>query len=144
MLNRAGVAHAVMKRHRFWIEIIVVGTAFACALAFGIATVGVVGGVAVDAFGQRKSPAVNTHSYEGMVTCSQCEARHSAKMGKSAADCTRMCIHGGAQFALVDGEKTYLLDGDLETLKKAAGRRTRVAGTVNGRTITVASVSPEP
>ncbi len=32
--------------------------------------------------------------------------------GKTAGDCARMCVHGGAAFALVDGDKTYLLDGD--------------------------------
>lgn len=79
-------------------------------------------------------------TYEGMVTCSRCGAKHSAKLGKSASDCTRMCVHAGGQFALVDGDKMYLLDGDLYRLKRVAGERTRVTGVVTGNTIRVTSV----
>jgi len=78
--------------------------------------------------------------HEGMVTCSRCGAKHSADLGKTAKDCTRDCVHSGASFSLVDGDKTYKLDGDLLLLRKAAGQRARIAGQLRGNTITVTSI----
>jgi hypothetical protein len=77
---------------------------------------------------------------EGMVTDSHCGAKHSADMGKTAGDCVRQCVHGGAGFALVDGDKTYQLDGDLSLLKSVAGQRTRIRGVVRGNIIKVSSI----
>lgn len=137
-----------MKAHRLWIEIAMIGTAIAFALALLLATLGTLGGAAVEAFGQTQ-PAQTTaqtpaqETYDGVVTCSQCGAKHSSKIGQSAADCTRMCVHGGAHFALVDGEKIYQLDGDLAELKKVAGERVQVIGVVTGNTIRVSSLRTE-
>lgn len=77
-----------------------------------------------------------------MVTCSRCGAKHSAKLGKTATDCTLACVHSGGSFALVDGDKTYQLDGDLAVLKKIAGQRARIMGVAHGSTIKVESVGP--
>jgi hypothetical protein len=130
-----------MKAHRLWIEIAMIGTAIACALAFLLATLGALGGVAVEAFGQIPTTQTSAQeSYEGVVTCSQCGAKHSAKIGQSAADCTRMCVHGGAHFALVDGEKIYQLDGDPALLKRVAGERVQVVGVVTGNTIRISTL----
>jgi hypothetical protein len=52
-------------------------------------------------------------------------------------------VHGGAGFALVDDEATYLLDGDLNALKKLAGQRARVVGALNGNTIRISSVAAQ-
>jgi hypothetical protein len=122
-----------MKILRCWIEIVVVGTVVACMLALLIAALGVV------ALATERLPGQQT--YEGVVTCSRCGARHSSKLGQTAGDCARTCVHGGAIFALVDGDNTYLLEGDLSALKRVAGQRTSVSGTVSGRTIRVSSVS---
>jgi hypothetical protein len=62
-------------------------------------------------------------------------------VGKSAADCTRVCIHGGEQFALVDGDRAYTLEGNQAALKRMAGQRVKIVGTLNGSTISVASVA---
>jgi hypothetical protein len=133
-----------MKVHRLWIGIIAQGAGVACALALLIATLGAVGGVAAGRFGQTQSTESATGEvYEGMVTCSHCGARHSAKIGQTAADCTRICVHGGSNFALVDGEKVYLLKGDLDLLKKVAGERVRVHGVISGNTIRVTSLDAE-
>lgn len=83
---------------------------------------------------------VSEQTFEGFVTCTQCGAKHAAKIGKSAADCTRMCVHGGSKFALVDGEKTYMLDGDLAQLKRVAGQRAQIVGAMKGNTIWVSSI----
>lgn len=131
-----------MKRNRFWIEIVALGTAIAFALALLIATLGAAAvAVAGREAAQTSESASAPKTYQGMVTCSRCGAKHSSTLGKTAADCVRICVHGGAGFALVDGDKTYLLDGDLNLLKSLAGQRASVVGVVRGNTIKVSSVT---
>ena len=88
-----------------------------------------------------QAPAIPTETYEGIVTDTRCGAKHSAKVGLSAADCTRFCVHNGARFALVDGEKTYVLNGTSALLKRMAGERVTIAGKLNGNTIELVSVA---
>lgn len=148
-----------MKTNRFWIEIVALGTVSACALALAIAGVGAAG-VAITGRPQ-SSPAQSNHaqstqaasevateplsprsrSYEGMVTCSRCGAKHSPEFGRTAVDCSLTCVHGGATFALVDGDKIYMLDGAPDRLKKVAGQRARIVGVVRGNRIKVSSVA---
>ncbi len=61
----------------------------------------------------------------------------------TATTCVRTCVHDGADFALVDADATYLLDGDLSVLKRLAGQRARVVGALNGKTIRISSVAAE-
>ena len=137
----ASTEGAIMKTHRIWLEIVLLGTAIACALALLIATLGAAASVASgDAHAQTASQATTERAYEGMITCSRCGARHSAALGKAADVCVRICVHDGGSFALVNGESTYVLDGDLNALKKFAGQRVRVVGTLSGKTITISSV----
>lgn len=77
-----------------------------------------------------------------MITDTHCGAKHSAAIGLAAADCTRVCIHAGEEFALVDGDKVYALTGDRDALKRVAGERVKVVGTISGNTIAVSSVVP--
>jgi hypothetical protein len=131
-----------MKTHRVWVEIVILGSTVACALALMIATLGTVAGAAGGAAEPRQaSPVASEQTYQGMVTCSRCGAKHSAAIGKTAADCVRVCVSGGAKFSLVDGEQTYALEGDYSLLKKIAGQRARVVGTASGKTIKVSSIA---
>ena len=133
-----------MKMNRVWIEIVLLGTAIACALALLIATVGAAAGAAAGEVGTpQERPATSEQAYVGMVTCSHCGAKHSAVLGHTATDCVRICVHGGASFALVDANTTYLLKGDLDSLKGLAGQRVRVMGALNGKTITISSVAAQ-
>ncbi|HTW59447.1 MAG TPA: hypothetical protein VMD99_15045 [Terriglobales bacterium] len=127
-----------MKLHRLRIEIVRVSAASACSLALAIGALGTATAAGLEPPQARQAAA---ETYEGVVTCSHCGARHSAKLGQTAADCTRMCVHAGASFALVDGDKMYLLAGDLNLLKKMAGERVRITGVASGNTIRVATVS---
>lgn len=120
----------------------ILGTAIACALALLLATLGAAAGVAVGEVGALQGTTAQ-QTYEGMVTCSRCGAKHSAALGQTAATCTRVCVHGGANFALVDADVTYLLEGDLNVLKRLAGQRARVVGARQGRTIRISSVAAE-
>jgi hypothetical protein len=151
-----------MKPTRLWMEIAALGTATACALALLIATLGAatvavtsrsesgqVESVQIESVQAEPVPAEPVQAnasttprsvHEGMVTCSRCGAKHSADLGKTAMDCTRECVHGGATFALVNGDKTYQLDGDLQLLRKVAGQRARIAGQLHGNTIKVTSI----
>ena len=128
-----------MRYHRFWIEIVLLGSVAALALALLFATLGAAAGAVENARDSSQlNPSTGT-SFEGMVTCSRCGAKHSAALDRSASTCVRVCVHGGAGFVLVNAEATYLLDGDLNVLKKLAGQRVRVTGTRDGQTIKVVS-----
>ena len=88
----------------------------------------------------KKQPTEQMQTFEGMITDTRCGAKHSAAIGLTAADCTRACVHGGEQFSLIEGDKVYVLEGDLPVLKQSAGRRAKVAGTLTGNKIAVSSV----
>ena len=116
--------------------------------AFGLALALAVVSAAVLAFGQTAEPPQlaapptdRQQTYVGMVTCSRCLAKHSAKIGAAATDCARICIRDGANFSFVNGDHTYLLEGEPEALKRVAGQRVRIVGALNGGTITVAFVA---
>ncbi len=130
-----------MKKHWVWIEIVALVTAIACALAVLIATLGAAAGAAVtENGGQNNSTAEQT--FEGMVTCSRCGAKHSAALARTATTCTRVCVHGGASFELVQAESAYLLEGGSDALTRVAGERASIVGIRHGNTIKVASVLP--
>jgi hypothetical protein len=134
---------AASRRARFWIETIALVCGIACALALLFAALGAVAGAAAEEpeSGQRQSlSAVRLQTFEGLITDTHCGARHAAAIGKAPADCTRACVHGGEQFALVDGDSLYVIEGDPLMLKAAAGRRVRISGTLNGKKISVTSV----
>jgi hypothetical protein len=143
----------LMKANRIWIETVVLGAAIACACALLIATLAAVTAALTQSAsaevsqiaGQPVEPTQTAESdqsrtFEGMVTCSHCGAKHSAALGRNASDCARRCIHSGASFALIDGERIYILDGDLIAIKKVAGERARLVGALRGETIQVASI----
>jgi hypothetical protein len=130
----------VMNSLRVWIEIVLLGTAVAVALALLLATMGAAAATALAQAGQVR-PTEAAHSFEGMITCSRCGAKHQPALDHSASNCVRVCVHGGAAFALIDDDSLYLLDGDLGSLKRLAGQRARVTGTRTGNTIKVASIA---
>lgn len=158
-----------MKVNRICLETVIFGTAIAFASAVLIATFaaataaltqpadaevlsGAVSSVVASqalfpvrpVSAQDSQPAsTQSQTFEGMVTCSKCGAKHSAAIGRSAADCSRGCVRTGASFALIDGEKMYMLEGDLMAIKKVAGERARLVGALQGNTIQVASVTAE-
>ena len=159
----------VMKIHRWWIGILVVGGAIACGLALVFVAIGVIAGTTVEASGEATvapsvtsvsqsvtSPAdaslnstsqsaavqnASEQTYEGMVTCSRCGGRHPAKSHQTAAQCSLTCVRGGSGFTLVDGEALYQLDGDREIIKHYVGQRAQVAGLAQGNTIRVSSIT---
>jgi hypothetical protein len=133
-----------------WMEIVTLSTAGACAVALLFASLGAAAGAAGEGNGvpqvaaqpPASSPAsAMLQTYDGFITCSRCGAKHPASSSRNASDCTRICVHGGANFALIDGDEVYILEGDLNQVKKAAGQRAEITGVLTGHTIQVSSVS---
>src|SRR6266571_7531838 len=56
------------------------------------------------------SSASATKTLTGVVSDSMCGAKHMAK-NKTAAECTRECVKAGSDYALVVGNKVYVLEG---------------------------------
>src|ERR1700675_2885429 len=75
----------------------------------------------------------------GKVSDAMCGAKHM--MAGNEASCTHECVKGGSKYALVVGDKVYILDSAdkavLGTLSDLAGKSAKVTGEVKGATITV-------
>jgi len=132
----------ILKPRHYWLALLLAG-ALVCVVALSLRTHSAAAGSLIpqSASAQTLQAPVSTATYEGIVTDTRCGAKHSAKVDLSAADCTRFCVHNGERFALVDGDKMYVLTGDRERLKRLAGERVAIAGSLSGNEIKVASVS---
>jgi hypothetical protein len=86
--------------------------------------------------------AANSRELTGIVSDSMCGASHMLK-DKTAAECTRMCVKDGSNYALVVGDKVYVLSGHETELDKLAGQKATVKGDVSGANVKVSSVQPE-
>ena len=88
--------------------------------------------------------ASKPQSFTGKVSDAMCGAHHMMEGG--GADCTRACVGKGSKYALVVGDKVYILDAKdktaLDSLDKLADKTAKVTGTADGDTIQVQSVSP--
>lgn len=101
-----------------------------------------VGAIAVwPAAGRRKNAPAEEQTLTGVISDSMCGATHMEK-GKSAAECTRMCVKQGMKYSLVSDKKVYTLEGHEADLDKLAGQKATVKGTVNGDYVAVDSVAP--
>ncbi len=77
----------------------------------------------------------------GKVSDAMCGVTHMVK-GDDAA-CTRACVKGGAEYALIVKNKVYTLeakDSIKADLDKHADQQVTVTGELNGSTLKVASV----
>jgi hypothetical protein len=126
---------------RLCFGILIAGFAFAVALIAAGPGVGAHAEPEI-AVASPQSSSAAARTYEGVVTDTHCGAKHSTAIAQSAGDCARMCAHSGEKFALVDGERIYILDGQEAAIKRVAGERVGVFGTLNGNTISVVSVTP--
>ncbi len=89
------------------------------------------------------SAASKPQSFTGKVSDAMCGAHHM--MEGSGAECTRACVGKGSKYALVVGDKVYVLDAkdkaSLDALDKLADKTAKVTGTTDGDTIQVQSVT---
>jgi hypothetical protein len=83
-------------------------------------------------------------TFTGEVGDAMCGRKHMEGEG-TPAQCTRTCVSHGSKYALVVGEKIYILDttdkAALATLDQQAGKNATVTGVLEGDTITVSSVA---
>ena len=81
-------------------------------------------------------------TFTGEVGDAMCGRKH---MDGPAAECTRTCVAHGSNFALIIGEKIYILQTTdktaLATLDKQAGKNATVTGVLTDDTIEVSSVA---
>jgi hypothetical protein len=75
----------------------------------------------------------------GTVTDAMCGKKHMMH-GKTPAQCTRECVKSGSDYALVVGDKIYILKGDKAAIDKFAGANVVVKGKTSGSTVTVESI----
>lgn len=79
---------------------------------------------------------------KGIVSDTMCGTTHGTKT-QGDAECTRVCVKFGADYALVVGEKIYVLRGHQDELNAFAGDMVVVRGKiVNHNTVAVESVAP--
>jgi len=84
--------------------------------------------------------AQSSQAITGTVTDAMCGGHHMMQ-GKTPTECTRECIKQGSDFALASGEKVYILKGDKSQFDKFAGQNVTVKGKIDGKTITVESIT---
>jgi hypothetical protein len=70
----------------------------------------------------QKADAPSEQAFSGMITDSQCGARHDRWSGKRPAECARMCVRNGSKYMLVNGDQKNILEGSETTLDRLAGR----------------------
>jgi hypothetical protein len=84
--------------------------------------------------------AAGKQTLTGEVGDAMCGREH---MQGTAADCTRTCVGKGSKYALVVGDKIYVLETSdkavLALLNQQAGKKATVTGTVNGTNIEVST-----
>ena len=86
--------------------------------------------------------SASSQELTGIVSDSMCGASHMLK-DKTAAECTRTCVKDGSKYALVVGDKVYVLSGHEAELDKLAGQNATVKGDVSGANLKVSSVQPQ-
>ena len=92
------------------------------------------------------APLWAQQSWSGRISDSMCKAKHEEAaegQGKMAdRDCTLSCVRGGSKFVLlVDGKVLQIANQDQKDLQALAGQDVTVTGTLEGETLTVASIT---
>jgi len=77
----------------------------------------------------------------GIVTDNMCGKKHTMMPGKPDSECIRACVKAGSKYALLVGDKVYVLKGDAKQLDSFAGKKIKVSGEMSGTTITLASIA---
>ena len=75
-------------------------------------------------------------SWKGTITDTHCGTK--AHTG-DPADCMKKCVGMGSKYALLSGDKVYVLEPQ-DKVAEHAGHKAKVQGTLEGDTIKVASI----
>ena len=139
----------VVERERSWLRLLAffAATTLASSLLFAAVlagvTVAIAGGeIPQNAERQQFDPIVPSQVFSGVVTDVSCGARHRDPK-KDAADCVRQCTQNGASYAIVDGDRSYVVAGNFKQFSQWAGQRVTFTGVLEGNTIKVNAESLE-
>ena len=86
--------------------------------------------------------AQSAQTINGFISEDQCGASHNAPSA-SATKCVKGCVARGAAPVLVSNGKIYKLKGEDSAVKGLAGQNVIIKGTIDGDTITIASVEAQ-
>ena len=86
---------------------------------------------------------VATRTFRGVITDDRCGARHDMHSGKTPSECIEACLRRGANYILVNGDKTYRLAGNPDQLSTFSGTRVKLIGSLAGNRINVSSIAWE-
>jgi hypothetical protein len=89
------------------------------------------------------SRPVSIETFSGVITDDHCAARHDMWSGMSASECSRVCVRRDANYVLVDGDKSYRLEGNANELGIFSGTRVELTGSLAGNRIQVSSIAIE-
>jgi hypothetical protein len=78
----------------------------------------------------------------GIVSDDMCKQKHMMP-GHSEADCARACVRAGSKYALIVGDKVYVLKGDPKQIGEFAGKKVSVTGDLTKGSLAVQSISEE-
>jgi hypothetical protein len=76
---------------------------------------------------------------DGVISDSMCGRKHMIA-GKTPAQCVAECIRNNSRYVLVTKDKIYALEGKPQTVAPFSGKHVHIDGTLNGNTVTVASI----
>jgi hypothetical protein len=84
--------------------------------------------------------AAGKQTLTGEVGDAMCGSKH---MEGTPAECTRTCVSHGSKYALVVGDKIYVLNTSdkavLALLDQQAGKKATVTGTIDGTAVDVST-----
>lgn len=83
-----------------------------------------------------------TQTLTGVITDDMCGRNHTMMPGKPDSECIRACVKAGSHYALLVGDKVYVLKGDAKQFDQLAGKKAKVSGDVTGTTVAVSSIAP--
>lgn len=76
----------------------------------------------------------------GVVSDDMCMQKHMMPR-HTDADCTRACTKSGSNYALVAGDRVFILRGDAKQIGNFAGKKVSVRGDVTGSNLQVDSIA---
>jgi hypothetical protein len=125
-------------KHDSWIRLI--AFCFTSTLTAGMALAVIMAAGSLILGGETVAAAQNSERapsriYSGVITDSFCGARHAKYPNLNAAECTRICVQKGAKYMMVNGDVSYLLEGNIADLNGLAGQRVEARGRLEGDTI---------
>jgi hypothetical protein len=78
--------------------------------------------------------------WTGFVGDSMCGAKHTGA-GKGDTACSQKCVKGGADAVFVTGGKVLKFDAaSVASAKEHVGQNVKISGSLNGDTVTIASI----